>query len=228
VSSEMDGGVHREILASFVRRGYAPTLDEVASALMVTPDAVRAALRRLHDGHGLLLQPHSHEVWVAHPFAAAPSAVWVATDTRGWWAPCLWCAAGIVTLAAPNATICTRYAGEQEEAKLEVRDGESAGPDCLVHFALPPREAWSNVVHWCSTVLPFRSTHDVDAWSERHRLPRGALVPWSQVLALGGAWYGKHLDERWRKWSAAEAQAIFEQIGLRGEFWRLPHSDEPF
>jgi len=224
----MDGRVHHEVLSTFVRLGRPPALDELARALAVSPEDAAAALRRLHDGHGLVLHPDGAEVWIAHPFSASPTAVWVAGGARGWWAPCLWCASGIVALAAPTSTIHARYGGEHEAAAVEVRGGAAASDDLVVHFASPPRDAWRNVVHWCATVLPFRRAEDVDAWCERHGLPRGAVLPWRQVLELGRAWYGRHLDLDWRKHTIAEAQAIFDQVGLSGDFWRLPASDRPF
>jgi hypothetical protein len=224
----IDGRAHHEVISTIVRRGFPPTLEELARALAVSRDEAAAALRGLHDGHGLVLHPGSTEVWIAHPFSASPTAVWVAAGERGWWAPCLWCAMGIVALAAPEATIHTRYAGEHEAVAVEVRGGEVVSGNFVVHFALPPRDAWRNVVHWCATVLPFRRAGDVAPWCERHGLLLGAVVPAAQVAALGRAWYGRHLDEDWRKWTVAEAQAIFEEVGLRGELWRLPISDEPF
>lgn len=217
------------MISSFVDRGRPPVLAELARAVGVPLEEAAAALRRLHDGHGLVLHPESTDVWIAHPFSASPTSVWVAAGARGWWAPCLWCAAGIAALAAPTSTIHARYAGEHEAVAIEVRDGAAAEPgDLVVHFALPPRDAWRNVVHWCATVLPFRRAEDVAPWCERHGLPRGAVVPWAQVLALGRAWYGRHLDRDWRKHTLAEAQAIFDATGLSGEFWRLPVSDRPF
>jgi hypothetical protein len=226
----VDARAHHEVLSTIVRRGFPPTLDELARELAVSRDEAAAALRRLHDGHGLVLHPGSTEVWIAHPFSASPTAVWVAAGERGWWAPCLWCAMGIVALAAPTATIHARCGGEHEAIAVEVRGGEivAAAAGLVVHFAHPPRDAWRNVVHWCATVLPFRRAEDVPPWCERHGIPLGAVVPAAQVAALGRAWYGRHLDEDWRKWTVAEAQAIFEDVGLRGELWRLPVSDEPF
>jgi hypothetical protein len=44
------------------------------------------------------------------------------------------------------------------------------------------------------------------------------------VLDLGRVWYGRHLDRDWRKWTVPEAQAVFDQVGLTGDFWRLPGS----
>jgi alkylmercury lyase-like protein/DinB family protein len=222
------GRVHAAVLGGIVENGRAPSLAAIATRVGVHPTEVEAALRRLHDGHGLLLHPGSAEVWIAHPFALSPSAAWVASERGGWWAPCSWCAMGIVALAAPSATIHLRLGGEAEAVAIRVRDGRLVDDDLVVHFALPPRDAWSNVVHWCATVLPFRSEAEVDDWCARHALPRGAVVPIARVLELGRAWYGRHLDEDWKKWSLAEAQAIFERVGLAGRFWSLPSGDRPF
>jgi hypothetical protein len=175
-----------------------------------------------------VLHPSTTDVWIAHPFSLSPTAVAVATETMTWWAPCLWCAGGIVALAAPNATIHTRLAGEIEPLEIRTREGELATEDLLVHFALPPRDAWANVVHWCSTVLPFRREDEVDGWCARHRLARGRTLPLRHVLRLGRAWYGRHLARDWVKWTTSEAREIFRSVGLTGEFWSLPETDERF
>lgn len=59
----------------------------------------------------------------------------------------------------------------------------------------------------------------------RHRLPRGRAMPMPQLARLAARWYGRHADADWRKWSRAEAQAIFAQMGLTDEFWHLAASD---
>jgi hypothetical protein len=42
---------------------------------------------------------------------------------------------------------------------------------------------------------------------------------------LGRRWYGRHFDEDWVKWTPAEAQAVFDQVGLTGDHWRVPDRD---
>jgi len=93
--------------------------------------------------------------------------------------------------------------------------------DIVTHFAVPFGSAWDNVHHYCATVLPFRSEEDVDAWSRRHPIPKGAVVPIAQLAELARVWYGKHADHDWEKWSIAQARQIFEQVGLTGPFWAL-------
>jgi heme-degrading monooxygenase HmoA len=225
----VDSRVHHALLSRIAIDGHAPSIDAMAQAVGAAPEEVEGSLRRLHANHGLVLQPGSMEVWVAHPFALSPTAVSVATGPRVFWAPCVWCAMGVVALAAPSADIRTRFGGETEELVLRVRDGKILDKDIVVHFAMPPRDAWNNVIHYCATVLPFRRGEDVEPWCARHRLPKGAIVPVEQVLELGRAWYGRHLDVDWVKWTPAQAQAIFERVGLVDRFWSLPQEkDGPF
>jgi hypothetical protein len=161
----LDGRVHREVIEAFVRLG-------VASRLGISRDEAIESLRRLHEGHGLVLHPGSTAIWVAPPFSASPTGVWVASGPRGWWAPCMWCAMGIVVLAAPDAAIHVRLGGERQEARIVVQNGQLASEDLPVHFAVPARDAWNNVIHYCATVLPFERVEAVKGWCERHALPQ--------------------------------------------------------
>ncbi|MEJ7597966.1 MAG: organomercurial lyase [Kofleriaceae bacterium] len=222
--AETLGRLHHLIIKSLVERGHPPVVDELSREL-----ATDAApwLDRLVAEHGVVLHPGTHEIWIAHPFSASPTAVWIDRGDRGWWAPCLWCALGIATLAAPRATIHTRFAGESEPAVLALADG-TITPSVLVHFAYPARDAWRNVVHWCASVLPFRDRDQVVAWSTRHAIPHGDVVPIDRVMALARVWYGGHLDPAWRKWTGEEAKQIFAGVGLTGAHWALPSSGERF
>jgi hypothetical protein len=224
----LDGRVHHRVLVSFVERGHPPDIEELARGLGLADAEVAASLARLHAGHGLVLHPGTSAIWLAHPFSASPAAVWVALRERGWWAPCLWCGLGVATLAAPEATLHARLGGEHESVRIALARGEPRVDGLQVHFPTPPRDAWNNVLHWCASVQPFRRAAEVDAWCARHRLPRGELVPLERVAHLARVWYGRHLDPHWRKWTIAEAQAIFAEVGLVGEFWRLPVADRPF
>ncbi|MEO8700149.1 MAG: organomercurial lyase [Kofleriaceae bacterium] len=212
--------VHHAILRSFVDRGFAPTIAELSQQL--GRDAA-PELRALAGEHGVVLHPDD-SIWIAHPFSASPTATWVECHRpdapAGWWAPCLWCALGIVALAGDDLVICARYAGESSEAVFTVSP-DRVMPPVHVHFPIAARDAWTNVVHWCASVLPFRDPAGVDDWCERHRIARGAVVPIDQVLALARAWYANHLAADWRKHTVAEAAAIFAKVGLVGPHWAL-------
>jgi hypothetical protein len=220
--------VHYEYVTGLLEAGRIRTAAEVAKALDQSVNAVQEALRDLSDNHGVVLHPHVCEPWVIHPFSASPSATWVESGDRGWWAPCIWCACGVTTLAGGEAIIHSRIGGEREDVDIHVHEGRVRESELLVHFAAPPRAAWDNVHHFCATVLPFRSPSDVSNWNKRHGIAEGAVVPISQVMDLGRLWYARHGDPNWRKWTVEEAGQIFRAAGLIGDFWDIPESDGRF
>jgi hypothetical protein len=70
-------------------------------------------------------------------------------------------------------------------------------------------------------MLAFRSEAHVDAWCEQRGLPRGMSFPLEICWQLAQIWHGDRLSPDWRRRSPAEAQAVFDSLGLRGDFWRL-------
>ena len=50
----------------------------------------------------------------------------------------------------------------------------------------------------------------------------GALVGLPTLRRLARRWYGDRLDPDWRPRTREQSQAILEEVGLTGEFWRLP------
>lgn len=211
----LDSLLHHHLLAAIVAGTPRDAIALAARAGCSIADA-ETSLTRLADAHAVVLHPNTHDVWIAHPFSCSPTGTWVAGAARGWWAPCMWCAFGIAVLVDDPVTIHARIGGETEPVEI------TPDSDLLVHFAVPPREAWSNVVHFCAMVLPFRSELDIDRWSARHQLPRGATVPVAKVRALAHRWYGRHRDPTWVKHTTAEAQQIFADVGLTDTFWQLP------
>lgn len=61
----------------------------------------------------------------------------------------------------------------------------------------------------------------MDRWCEAKGMPRGGLLSIRQLWGLARAWYGDRLSEQWRRKTPEEAEAIFEEIGLTGPFWKL-------
>ena len=63
--------------------------------------------------------------------------------------------------------------------------------------------------------------------SEEH-LPRwldgrepGAALTAPQLNELARRWWWTRLDPGWRPRTVSESQAILDELGLTGEFWRL-------
>ena len=50
----------------------------------------------------------------------------------------------------------------------------------------------------------------------------GAVVSLNQLMRLAREWYGDRLDPEWRPRSREDSQRILGDVGLTGDFWRLP------
>jgi hypothetical protein len=70
-------------------------------------------------------------------------------------------------------------------------------------------------------MLAFRSEAHVDEWLDQRGVDRGAVFTAEQMWRLARAWYANRLAPDWRRADPERAQALFEEIGLVGDFWRL-------
>lgn len=223
-ANSLDTKVHYHIIRGLIDDGRAPRPSVLAELTGASADHLADAMKRLEASHSIVCHPGNKNPWVIHPFSLSPTATWVQGHLHGWWAPCIWCAIGVAALVKEDVVIHSRIGGEAEDVDIHVIDGAVPEDNLVTHFAVPLQSAWHNVHHYCATVLPFRSAEDVDAWSERHAIPRGAVVPIRQVAELARVWYGKHADPDWQKWSIEQAREIFNEVGLTGPFWALDGS----
>ena len=65
----------------------------------------------------------------------------------------------------------------------------------------------------------FRSEEHVTRWLGK-REP-GATTSITTLCELAHAWWGDRLAPDWRPHTRDQNQAILEQLGLTGDFWRL-------
>jgi len=70
-------------------------------------------------------------------------------------------------------------------------------------------------------MLLFRSEQHIDRWCQQWRRPRGGTLTLAQGWKLAQLWYGDRMDPKWRPKSAVEAESVFREVGLVGEFWKL-------
>lgn len=223
-----DAALHYQIIKFFVERGYAPQTAELAAALAADAIVVEAALHRLAQNHGVVLHPDSARIWVAHPFSAAPTNFLVHSPDGRWWGNCAWCSLGIAALLDRDVTITTTLGADGRQVDVHIQDGCVVETDYVVHFPVPMRQAWDNVIYTCSTMLLFESEQHVARWSREHRIPQGDVQPIETIWEFSKIWYGDHLNPDWHKWSNDEAQQIFAQFGLDGPIWNIPTSDARF
>lgn len=75
-------------------------------------------------------------------------------------------------------------------------------------------------------MLLFRSEEHVTRWYARKGLPTGATMTVDQQWRLAQQWYAGRDAPTWQRRTPREAEAIFDDVGLRGDFWRLPQPDD--
>jgi hypothetical protein len=66
-------------------------------------------------------------------------------------------------------------------------------------------------------MLLFRSEEHV----KRSGKPIGAFMTVEQAWRLANTWYRDRADPGWHRRTAEEAEAVFNEIGLAGSFWKL-------
>ncbi len=223
-----NSSLHEAIISFFLKNQRPPTIAEIALNFHCDEAEARKGLRSLAEYHGAVLHPNSDEIWVAHPFSAAPTTCVVKSGSCTWWGNCAWCSLGLAHLAGGTATIETRIGAIGDYATIRIENGKLIDKDFVVHFPIPMQNAWDNVIYTCSIMLMFRNESQVNAWCAARGIPKGDVRPIEQIWAFATEWYGRHADADWSKWSVREAAEIFKRHGLTGPIWALPEESERF
>ena len=143
--STTDLAVRRAVYARFAAGG-APALAEVAGDLAMARDAVRASFERLALAHVLVLEPGTHELRMAMPFSAVPTAFRVEGLGRQWFANCAWDAFGIAAALSCDVIITTDCLDCRAEMIYGIRAGAPTRRDGVVHFSVPAQRWWDDIV----------------------------------------------------------------------------------
>lgn len=140
-----DKQVRSAIYSWFIKSGHAPTMVAIAELLSCPLADVRAAYQRLAAGRALVLQPDG-EVLMANPFSAVPTAFSVVVGGKSWWGNCIWDAMGIPAMLKADARILTSCGCCGQAMTVEIKGGALHDPSGIVHYAIPPREWWNDLV----------------------------------------------------------------------------------
>jgi hypothetical protein len=108
-------------------------------------DSVAESFRRLAGGRILVLQRDSGEILMAPPYSAVPTPFAVETSHYATYGNCIWDALGIAAMLGIDAKIVTSCGDCGTAAEVVVEDGAVRG-DGLIHFALPARQWWNDIV----------------------------------------------------------------------------------
>ena len=220
--------LHYTIINQIIEKGHAPSVDDLSKLLKKNKEEIVEGLHNLQAYHGVVLHPNEPKIWVIHPFSLAPTNFYVSSQKGEWWGNCAWCSLGVAALLKEDVKISTSIGGETKRIEINIINGEIQEKKYLVHFPIPMKNAWDNVIYTCSNMLIFEDESQVDTWSKKHNIPKGDIQPIENIWNFSKKWYGNHLDPEWKKWTVEEAKQLFLEFELKGDIWNLGDSKERF
>jgi len=151
MASDFSNRVRLRLYELFVEWGSCPARAQVAESLGCSIGEVAQAFDELAAAHMLVLQPGSGEVLMANPLSAVPTPFVVQTGAshhpRSWYGNCIWDALGVIAMLQGDGRVLSSCGCCGESMTVSVRRGEvSCEPPGLVHFALPARHWWDDIV----------------------------------------------------------------------------------
>jgi len=139
--------VRRYLFTQAAETTRVPPAAEIAAGLGRPIEEVLAALRHLADGRAIVLAPDRTRIWSAPPFGATESSFRVDVADRQYSAVCIWDALGIPAALGTGAAIVRTTCGDcGAPMELELRDGGLVNAPGVVHFGVPARRFWDDIV----------------------------------------------------------------------------------
>lgn len=143
---DFDTKVRLQLYNEFVNTGHAPSIARLAAVMQTPLENIRAAMEHLASERAIVLQPESREILMANPLCAVPSPFLVRAGDRSFFASCAWDALGIIAMLHRDATLETSCSCCGEAMSIGVRGGRPAEVSGILHFALPAKRWWENIV----------------------------------------------------------------------------------
>ena len=145
---DFDTAVKMTIYETIARTAQAPTSAEVAQSLSTSPEAVAAALERLHQKRLLVPEPGDpSRIRMAPPFSGVETSFRVKVQDKVYYANCVWDALGIAAALQADALIEASDGYSGEPMLLEVRKGQPVPQSCVIHFAVPAAQWWDDILY---------------------------------------------------------------------------------
>lgn len=139
-----DQDLRHAIFSTFAETGRAPSRATLENWIG-SADATDAALKRLHDAHAIVLDPDG-SILMALPFSAVPTEHRVVSSDRSWWANCAWDSLAVPVALNVDVSIEATWLDTGEPVDLAIVNGRPTSTDGFVHFSIPARNWWDDVV----------------------------------------------------------------------------------
>lgn len=145
--NEGDWAIRHHVYRFFVENERPPSAAESAEQFHLSPAKARQAYQRLHEAHAFFLEPGTHDIRMANPLSAVETPFVVYINGRRLYANCAWDTLGIPAMLHADAHIEAVVSPSGDRVTYAIDNGELVAPDALVHFALPFRQWYDNLIH---------------------------------------------------------------------------------
>ncbi len=139
-----DSELRYRIYQHFATTGSAPSNEAIADWVGGSASA-KDALERLHDAHAIVLDD-AGSIRMALPFSAVETGHEVVAADQSWWANCAWDTLAIPAALGVDAGVEAAWLDTGDPVRLEIRNGELNHTNGFIHFAVPARHWWDDIV----------------------------------------------------------------------------------
>lgn len=135
------------VLEHTIASGQVPTAGEVAADLDLPQKMVEEAFWKLGEAHVFVPEERdTSRLRMANPFSAVPTPFKVSARGGSYYGNCVWDALGIIALLGGEGSVETNCPDCGEPLALTVSGGKLTDAAGVVHFSVPARLWWENIV----------------------------------------------------------------------------------
>jgi hypothetical protein len=142
-----DSEIRQHIYDRIIAVGRPPLAQEVSETFGLDREEAVNAFRRLNTRRLLALAPESGEIVMAPPFSAVPTPFVVKSETRSYFANCVWDAFGIAAALHRDVEIEASCGCCGDPMRLKVQGGSPTPVLAIAHFAVPAAHWWDNITY---------------------------------------------------------------------------------
>src|SRR5688572_9543827 len=124
-----------------------PSVEDVADHFALTHEEATSSYEELHQRHALFLNPGTHDVFMANPFSGVETPFRVHANGKTYFANCAWDSLGIPAALDTDAEINAFCAQSGKPIHIQVTDKQVQHADAIIHFLLPFREWYDDLVN---------------------------------------------------------------------------------
>ena len=124
-----------------------PSMEDVADHFALTHEKATSTYEELHQRHALFLTPGTHDILMANPFSSVETPFRVHANGKTYFANCAWDSLGIPAALHTDAQVDAFCAQSGEAIHIQVTDHQVQHVDAIIHFLLPFREWYNDLVY---------------------------------------------------------------------------------